>query len=131
VTTVLIVDDSPSVRHQVTLALAPSGYSILEAADGIEGIDRLKEAEVSLIICDVNMPRMGGLDMVEKVKSTPAHAKVPILMLTSEGQPALIHRAKKAGAKGWIVKPFNADLLAAAVQSLLARSSATATEPTS
>jgi two-component system chemotaxis response regulator CheY len=103
----------------------------LEAADGIEGIDRLGEAEVSLVICDVNMPRMGGLDMVEKVKSTPALANVPFLMLTSEGQPALIHRAKKAGAKGWIVKPFNADLLAAAVHSVLARNSGTSTEPTS
>ena len=117
--TVLIVDDSPSVRQQVCLALAPSGYTMLEAGDGIEGIDRLEKNEVSLILCDLNMPRMSGLEMVEKVRATPAYANVPVLMLTSEGQPSLIHRAKEAGAKGWIVKPFKADLLVAAVQSVL------------
>jgi two-component system, chemotaxis family, chemotaxis protein CheY len=117
--TVMVVDDSPSVRRQVCMTLAPVGYTLLEACDGIEAIDKLENADVALLICDINMPRMNGLDLVEKIKASPAYAKLPVLMLTSEGQPTLIHRAKKAGAKGWIVKPFKPDMLAAAVQSLL------------
>jgi two-component system chemotaxis response regulator CheY len=128
--TVMVVDDSPSVRRQVCMALAPAGYTLVEASDGIEAISKLENADVSLIICDINMPRMNGLDLVEKVKSSPAYAKLPVLMLTSEGQPTLIHRAKKAGARGWIVKPFKPDMLAAAVQSLLKPNVATAVPDT-
>ena len=73
---------------------------------------------MALIVSDINMPRMNGLDMVEKVKSEP-NTDPAVLMLTSEGQPALIERAKKAGVKGWVVKPFNADMLVAAIKQLL------------
>ena len=117
---VLIVDDSPSVRQQVGMALGQAGYGTIEAVDGMDGLSKVTNPEVSMIICDVNMPRMNGLEMIEKVKADPKCASLPILMLTSEGQPALIERAKKAGAKGWIVKPFKADLLVAAVKKLIA-----------
>lgn len=118
--TVLVVDDSPSVRQQVGLALRQAGFEVLEAGDGAEGAERVAaEPRISMIICDVNMPRMNGLEMVEKVKGGGANAHIPILMLTSEAQPALIERAKKAGAKGWIVKPFKAELLVAAVTKLV------------
>ena len=119
--TVLVVDDSPSVRQQVSLALRQAGYEVLEAGDGVEGADCVvANPKIAMIICDVNMPRMNGLEMVEKVKGGGANAQLPILMLTSEAQPALIERAKKAGAKGWIVKPFKAELLVAAVNKLVA-----------
>jgi two-component system chemotaxis response regulator CheY len=117
---VLIVDDSPSVRQQVCMALNQAGFATVEAVDGMDGLAHAANPEVSLVICDVNMPRMNGLEMVEKVKADPRCSALPILMLTSEGQPSLIERAKKAGAKGWIVKPFKADLLVAAVKKLIA-----------
>jgi two-component system chemotaxis response regulator CheY len=116
---VLVVDDSPTVRQQVGLALTRGGYQVVEAGDGAEGIQQLAAHPVSLVICDVNMPRMNGLEMVEKVRADPKQATIPIVMLTSEGQPALIERAKKAGARGWIVKPFKAELLVAAVNKLI------------
>ncbi|MCG5054536.1 MAG: response regulator [Myxococcales bacterium] len=118
---VLVVDDSPSVRQQVGMALSQAGYDVVEAGDGTEGVSKISaDKAIGLVICDVNMPRMNGLEMIEVVKKEPANSALPIIVLTSEGQPALIERAKKAGAKGWIVKPFKADLLVAAVKKLLA-----------
>lgn len=117
---VLIVDDSPSVRQQVGLALKQAGFSILEAVDGQDGVNKInQDRDIGMVICDVNMPRMNGLELVESVQRTPGRNGLPIVMLTTEGQPQLMQRAKKAGAKGWIVKPFKANLLVAAVQKLM------------
>ncbi len=66
---------------------------------------------IDLVICDVNMPHMNGIELVEQVKTDPGYKALPILMLTTEGQPALVRRAKDAGAVGWIIKPFNANQL--------------------
>ena len=118
---ILVVDDSPSVRQQVSLALQQAGFKVVEAVDGADGAGKIEtERDLSAVICDINMPRMNGLEMLEKVKSDPKNAALPIVMLTSEGQPALIERAKKSGAKGWIVKPFKAELLIAALNKLVA-----------
>lgn len=118
---VLVVDDSATVRQQVRLALAQSGFDVVEAVDGVDGKDKISSTpDIKMVICDVNMPRMNGIDMIEAVHATGRHTGLPIVMLTTEGQPALIQRAKAAGAKGWIVKPFKADLLVAAVQKLTA-----------
>lgn len=118
---VLVVDDSATVRQQVRMALSQSGFNVVEAVDGLDGKQKIESGpDIAMVICDVNMPRMNGIDMLESVKSQARHAKLPVVMLTTEGQPALIQRAKKAGAKGWIVKPFKANLLVAAVQKLTA-----------
>jgi two-component system, chemotaxis family, chemotaxis protein CheY len=116
---ILVVDDSPTVRQQVGLALSQAGYQVLEAVDGMDGIGKV-DASLALLICDVNMPRMNGLDMLEKLRTDARWSALPIVMLTTDGQPALIERAKKAGAKGWIIKPFKAELLVAAVRRLTA-----------
>jgi two-component system chemotaxis response regulator CheY len=118
---VLVVDDSATVRQQVAMALTQVGFDVVEAQDGQSGAETIaRDATISLVICDVNMPRMNGLEMLAHVKSDPKHAALPILMLTTEGQPALMRKAKEAGAKGWIVKPFNAALLVTTVQKLTA-----------
>ena len=118
---ILVVDDSPTVRQQIQLALKDCGFEIVEAGDGAEGLSRITEdREIALVILDVNMPRMNGLEMLEKAKLAQENAGLLVIMLTSEGQQSLIERAKKAGAKGWIVKPFKAELLAAAVRKLMA-----------
>ena len=93
----------------------------MEASDGSEGAEIINQfSDLSAVICDVNMPRMSGLDMLEAVKSDPKNTRLPIVMLTTEGQHELIQRAKAAGAKGWIVKPFKPDLLLAAIRKLTA-----------
>jgi two-component system chemotaxis response regulator CheY len=115
---ILVIDDSETIRQQVRQALAATGYEIIEAVDGIDGLEKLRAlTDLDIALCDVNMPRMNGLDMIAEVQRTGP--KIPILMLTTEGQPSLIRRAREAGAKGWIVKPFKPELLVAAVTKLI------------
>lgn len=117
---VLVVDDSSTVRQQVATALKQAGFAIVEAADGQEGLATVdSNRDIAMVVCDVNMPNMNGLEMVEKVKSKPENKALPILMLTTEGQPSMIRRARDAGAKGWIVKPFKPELLLIAVNKLV------------
>jgi|TARA_Y100000588_G_C13613760_1_gene652335 two-component system chemotaxis response regulator CheY len=118
---ILIVDDSATVRQQVGLALQQAGFETVEANDGVQGLEAVQaDASIAAVICDVNMPRMNGLDMVRAVKAQGRFADLPIVMLTTEGQPSLIREAREAGAKGWIIKPFKAVQLVAAVQKLTA-----------
>jgi two-component system, chemotaxis family, chemotaxis protein CheY len=116
--TVLIVDDSATVRTQAKHALVGAGFTVLEAADGVQALAVLEVQAVSLTVCDVNMPNMSGLELLEELKRRGIDA--PVLMLTTEAQPRLVQRAKAAGAKAWIIKPFNADVLVSAVRSLTA-----------
>jgi two-component system chemotaxis response regulator CheY len=120
--TVLVVDDSRTIRQQVGEALATAGYSILEAEDGVQGLLRLSEQrDIAMVICDINMSPMNGLEMLAKLKADPSNATLPVLMLTTEGQADLIQQAKRSGAKGWIVKPFKIDQLVAAVRKIIGR----------
>jgi len=116
---ILIVDDSRTVRQQIEALLAEVGYEVVQAADGTEGVETIASTpDLALVICDVNMPKMSGVDMLVHVKQDPRNANLQVLMLTTEGQPALVARAKAAGARGWIVKPYKHDLLLAAVRKL-------------
>ena len=111
----LVVDDSPTVRRQVREALRETGFEIVEAPDGVDGAAQIEEdRRIAMVICDVNMPRMNGLQMLEKVMLDPTNAALPVLMLTTEGQSEMMDRAKALGAKGWLIKPFKAALLVAA-----------------
>lgn len=111
---IMIVDDSKTIRQQVSFTLTKGGYQVVEAEDGQDGLEKLKaNQDVAMIISDVNMPNMNGLEMVEKLKAVGN--TVPVIMLTTEGAADLIQRAKAAGAKGWLVKPFQPDQLVAAV----------------
>ena len=101
------------------MALSQGGFDVIEACDGLDGVEKLAaNSDVSAIICDVNMPGMGGLEFLEKIRAEGC--ELPVVMLTTEGQPEPIARAKKAGAQGWIVKPFKAKLLISAVTKLTA-----------
>jgi two-component system chemotaxis response regulator CheY len=116
---VLIVDDSATVRQQVRAALGMAEFDVVEASDGTEGAETINRlTDLAAVICDVNMPRMNGLEMLETVKKDPKNTMLPIVMLTTEGQHELVQRAKAAGAKGWIVKPFKPELLLAAIRKL-------------
>lgn len=116
---ILIVDDSRTIRQQVSFTLSKGGFTVVEAEDGQDGIAKLgANADIAMIISDVNMPNMNGIEMVEAIKAAGKHGAVPIVMLTTEGSGELIERAKAAGAKGWLVKPFKPDQLIAAVNKL-------------
>ena len=110
--TILIVDDSSSLRTVVKLSLARAGYEVLEAGDGVEGLKALdKAAKVHLIVSDVNMPNMDGITFVTHVKAHPRHKFTPVVMLTTEGQDAKKEQGRAAGAKAWMVKPFEPNTL--------------------
>lgn len=117
--TVLVIDDSQMVRQQVNKVLSGAGFSVVEAHDGMDALEKLSaNPKVGLVVCDVNMPRMGGLEFLEQIKKEGGGLRLPVVMLTTEGQPELIQRAKALGAKGWIVKPFKPELLIAAAKKL-------------
>jgi len=121
--TILIVDDSISVRHSVSVVLKRAGFVMAEAADGQEGLAMVdSNLDLAMVICDINMPNMDGLEMVERIKAQPENKTLPVLMLTTEGQMSLVKRAKQAGAVGWIVKPFDPNQLVQTVSKLTGES---------
>jgi two-component system, chemotaxis family, chemotaxis protein CheY len=114
---ILVVDDSLMVRRQVTAALKGLGYTIVEAVDGLDALEKLEASPgIGLIVCDVNMPRMNGIEFLERLSGRGS--SVPVVMLTTEGQPELMQRAKSLGAKGWLVKPFKPEFLVATANKL-------------
>lgn len=118
-TKILIVDDSTVVRMQVRNALAAAGFEVVEAKDGVEGLASLNQhQDLRGVVCDVNMPNMSGLELLEAVPAGSKH--IPFVMLTTEGQPALMQRAREYGAKGWLVKPLKPDALVATIKKLTA-----------
>lgn len=118
--TILIVDDSTSLRSVVKLALGRAGYDVLEAGDGQQGLAQLDKADkVHLIVSDVNMPNMDGITFVTQVKQHARHKFTPVIMLTTEGQDAKKDQGRAAGAKAWVMKPFNPPQLLDAVAKLI------------
>jgi two-component system chemotaxis response regulator CheY len=116
-TTVMIVDDSLMVRQQVGSALTAAGIDVLEAQDGQDALDKLALAPgTSLIVLDVNMPNMNGIQLLHRLRDDGN--RVPVIMLTTEGEPRMMQEAKALGARGWIIKPFKPELLIAAVRKL-------------
>ena len=116
---VLIVDDSRTIRQQVNFTLSKGGFEVIEAEDGRDGIEKLRaHADVVVIISDVNMPNMNGIEMAEAMKADASLPHPPIVMLTTEGSAELLDRAKAAGAKGWMVKPFKPEQLVSVVTKL-------------
>jgi two-component system chemotaxis response regulator CheY len=117
---VLIVDDSRTIRREVSEALTRAGFTVIEAADGEEGYASFKANEdLALAVLDVNMPRLNGLDLLDRLKADSRMAAVPVLVMTTEVDPALIERAKRSGAKGWLIKPVKLPHLVSAVSKLV------------
>jgi two-component system chemotaxis response regulator CheY len=116
---ILAVDDSTSVRQMVTFTLRNVGYEVAEAIDGKDGVGKASSGKFDLIITDLNMPNMDGIQMISAVRQLPGYSFVPILMLTTESHPEKKDAGRKAGATGWIVKPFNSDQLVSVVQKLI------------
>jgi len=116
---VLIVDDAASIRATVSITLQGAGYEVIEASDGNDALGKLGAKRVNLIISDVNMPGMDGLTLLKRLREQPATKYIPVIMLTTEGSDEKKSMGKDAGAKAWIVKPFNPSKLLDAVSKLI------------
>ncbi len=117
--TILIVDDSLSMRQLVKAALSSAGYMVLDACDGQDALNKLVGQRVNLIISDVNMPNMDGITFLKTLKNKPEHKFTPVVMLTTESQEEKKREGQAAGARAWIIKPFQPPQLLAAVEKLL------------
>ncbi|UJB33785.1 response regulator [Chromobacterium sp. Beijing] len=117
--TILIVDDSASLRQVVRMTLAGAGYEVLEAANGQEALDVLDGRKVHLIVSDVNMPLMDGIALLRNIKIHPNYKFTPVIMLTTESSEEKKQEGKAAGAKAWVVKPFQPPVLLTAVSKLI------------
>ncbi len=119
---IMVVDDSPTIRSSVSFCLRNAGYKVSEAKDGVDALERLQEMRSAgqmpvLILTDINMPRMDGLTFIGHVKQTDFKF-LPILVLTTESEKDMIVKGKKAGAAGWLVKPFHPEQLLWAIKKL-------------
>lgn len=111
----LTVDDSKTMREMVSFTLKNAGFDVLEAEDGQQAVDVLKAGKVDVIVTDLNMPNMNGLELIRALRADPVHKFTPILMLTTESDGNKKEEGKNAGATGWIVKPFQPEKLVAVV----------------
>ena len=117
--TIMIVDDSASLRQVVGISLRGAGYDVIEACDGSDALAKLKGQKVHLLISDVNMPQMDGISLVKAVKQMAPYRFTPIVMLTTESQEAKKKEGQAAGAKAWMLKPFQPPQLLSVVQKLV------------
>jgi two-component system chemotaxis response regulator CheY len=115
---VLTVDDSPSICPMVKLVLGPAGHNVVAASDGAAGLAKAKAQAFDLVITDLNMPVMNGMQMIRALRALPAFNGVPIVFLTTESDDSLKSEAKSAGATGWLTKPFKPEQLLAVVAKL-------------
>ncbi len=116
---IMVVDDSASLRQVVGIALKGAGYDVLEACDGKDALAKLTGQKINLIISDVNMPNMDGITLVKEIKQLAQYKFTPIMMLTTESQDTKKQEGKSAGAKAWVVKPFQPPVLLDAVSKLV------------
>jgi len=117
--TILTVDDSATVRQMAGLVLRGAGYEVIEAIDGVDALSKMTGQELNLILTDLNMPNMDGLELTRRVRTLPNYKFVPVVLLTTESQPEKKQEGKAAGATAWIVKPFNPDQLLAVVKKVI------------
>ena len=116
---IMVVDDSASVRQVAGIALRGAGYEVVEAANGKEALGKLNGDKIHLIISDVNMPQMDGISFVKQVKTLANYRFTPIIMLTTESGDDKKQEGRAAGAKAWIVKPFQPQTMLDAVAKLV------------
>ena len=119
--TILTVDDSRTMREMLKATLLGAGFEVVQAEDGVHGLEVLEASDMpDVILTDINMPRMDGFGFIEGVRRDQRYRSVPILVLTTEGEPEKKDRARRAGATGWIVKPFDPEKLINAIRRLAA-----------
>lgn len=118
---ILIVDDSATIRHQLRSCLTEAGYEVLEASNGALGVQKVKDYDVDMLVIDVNMPVMDGLEMLETVRANEKNADIPAFFLTTESSKEMVARGRRCGATAWIVKPFNPPILLKGIAHVLSQ----------
>jgi two-component system, chemotaxis family, chemotaxis protein CheY len=118
-TRILTVDDSPAMRDLVTLTLTQAGYQVAQAKDGVEALTMARGEQYDLVLADLNMPNMNGIELIRALRAEDSYRMTPILMLTTESDLTKRREGKAAGATGWIVKPFFPDQLVASLNRAL------------
>jgi len=116
---ILAVDDSASMRQMVSFSLKGAGFDVIEAVDGTDALTKAKSTTADLVLTDVNMPNMDGIQLIRELRQLPAYRFTPMLMLTTESASDKKAEGKAAGATGWLVKPFNPDQLLATIKKVL------------
>lgn len=117
--TIMTVDDSASMRQMISFTLTQAGHQVIEACDGCDALKKLGGAAPDMVITDLNMPNMDGIELIRQARLLPTLKYTPIIMLTTESQDDKKQAGKAAGATGWIVKPFKAEQLTGVVSKLL------------
>ncbi|HMK61716.1 MAG TPA: response regulator [Dissulfurispiraceae bacterium] len=117
--TILVVDDSASMRQLVTFALKSAGYDVIAAVHGRDGVEKLKASKVDMVVTDLNMPEMDGIELIKNVRGNPSSKFTPIVMLTTESQENKKQEGKQAGASGWLVKPFKPEELVGLIKKFI------------
>lgn len=116
---ILTVDDSASIRQMVSFTLKKEGYEVIEASDGKDALSKIGSGGVSMVITDLHMPNMNGIELIRALRANPSYKFTPIVMLTTESHQDKKDSGRQAGATGWIVKPFKPEQLVAVVKRLL------------
>lgn len=116
---IMTADDSASVRQMVAFTLKGAGYEVVEAVDGQDALGKLNKTAVNMLVTDLNMPNMDGIELIKQVRAKAQFKFMPIIMLTTESQDSKKQAGRAAGATGWIVKPFKPDQLLAVVAKVL------------
>ena len=116
---ILVADDSASMRQMISFTLNQAGYQILEAVDGKDALEKIKKTTVNMLLTDLNMPNMNGIELIQAVRALPKYKFIPIVMLTTESDQSKKTAGKQAGATGWIVKPFKPNQLVSVLKKVL------------
>jgi len=116
---IMTADDSASVRQMVSFTLKQAGYDVVEAVDGEDALTKLRSNKVNILVTDLNMPKMDGIELIRQVRTDARYKFMPIIMLTTESQVSKKQEGKAAGATGWIVKPFRPEQLLAVIKKVL------------
>lgn len=116
---IMSADDSSSIRQMVSFTLKQAGYDVIEAVDGQDAVNKLASSHIDMLITDLNMPNMDGLELIRQVRAMSQFKFIPIIMLTTESQADMKQKGKAAGATGWIVKPFKPEQLIAVIKKVL------------
>ncbi|MBF0398600.1 MAG: response regulator [Desulfobacterales bacterium] len=116
---ILIVDDAASMRGLVAMTLRNAGYNVFEASDGKDALSKISQNKVNMVVTDLNMPNMNGIEFIKALKTNPSHKFLPVVMLTTESEESKKKQGQEAGAKAWIVKPFKPDTMLAVVKKII------------